>query len=45
MAGLDTLAYTFFLNPDSLALDALELGENTPEGKVAAQGSGPGTGV
>jgi len=37
MAGLDTLAYNFFLNPDSLALEALELGENTPEGKVAAQ--------
>nr|WP_320014414.1 translocation/assembly module TamB domain-containing protein [uncultured Desulfobacter sp.] len=45
MAGLDTLAYNFFLNPDSLALDALELGENTPEGKVAAQVRVQGRGV
>jgi len=45
MAGLDTLAYTFFLNPDSLALDALELGENTPEGKVGAQVRVRGQGV
>ncbi|HKL80928.1 MAG TPA: translocation/assembly module TamB domain-containing protein [Desulfobacter sp.] len=45
MAGLDTLAYTFFLNPDSLALDALELGQNTPAGKVAAQVRIKGQGV
>ncbi|WP_245569060.1 translocation/assembly module TamB domain-containing protein [Desulfobacter curvatus] len=45
MAGLDTLAYAFFLNPDSLALEALELGESTPEGKVAAQVRVRGQGV
>ncbi|MDX9963249.1 translocation/assembly module TamB domain-containing protein [Desulfobacter postgatei] len=45
MAGLDTLAYTFFLNPESLALDALELGENTPKGKVAARVRVQGQGV
>ncbi|NWH04439.1 translocation/assembly module TamB domain-containing protein [Desulfobacter latus] len=45
MAGLDTLAYTFFLNPDSLALNALELGENTPEGTVAALVRVQGRGV
>ncbi|NDY70589.1 hypothetical protein DO021_02450 [Desulfobacter hydrogenophilus] len=45
MAGLETLAYTFFLNPGDLALDALELGENTPEGKVAAQVRVRGQGV
>ena len=45
MAGLDTLTYTFFLNSDSLALDALELGENTPKGKVAVQVRFQGQGV
>ncbi len=45
MASLDTLAYTFFLNPGSLVLDALELGENTPEGKVTAQVRVKGRGV
>lgn len=45
MADLDTLAYTFFLNPDGLALDTLELGEGTPEGKVAAQVRIQGQGV
>lgn len=45
MADLNTLAYTFFLSPDNLALDALELGENTPEGKVAAQVRVKGRGV
>ena len=37
MAGLDTMAYNFFLSPAGLSLEALELGENTPKGKVAAQ--------
>ena len=45
MADLDTLAYTFFLNPADLALEALELGEGTPKGKVAAQVRIQGRGV
>lgn len=45
MADLDTLAYTFFLNPAGLALKALDLGENTPKGKVAAQVRVRGQGV
>ncbi|MCG8553642.1 MAG: translocation/assembly module TamB domain-containing protein [Desulfobacterales bacterium] len=45
MAGLDTLAYAFFLNPDSLAIEALELGENNPEGKVSARVRVRGQGV
>ena len=38
-------AYTFFLNPTDLALEALELGEGTPKGKVAAQVQVRGRGV
>nr|WP_321399456.1 translocation/assembly module TamB domain-containing protein [uncultured Desulfobacter sp.] len=45
MADLETLAYTFFLNPADLALEALELGEGTPQGKVAAQVRIQGRGV
>jgi len=45
MTGLDTLAYNFFLNPDSLSLDALELGENTPKGNVSARVRIQGHGV
>lgn len=45
MAGLDTLACNFFLNPDSLSLKALELGENIPRGKVSARVRVQGQGV
>jgi translocation and assembly module TamB len=45
MADLDTLAYTFLLNPADLALDALELGDGTPKGNVAAQVRIQGRGV
>ncbi|WP_320040829.1 translocation/assembly module TamB domain-containing protein [uncultured Desulfobacter sp.] len=45
MVGLDTLTYTFLFNPDSLAIEALELGENTPEGKATALVRVQGQGV
>ena len=45
MSDLDTLAYTFFLNPGDLALAALELGEGTPKGKVSAEVRVRGQGV
>nr|WP_319393301.1 translocation/assembly module TamB domain-containing protein [uncultured Desulfobacter sp.] len=45
MSDLDTLAYTFFLNPAALALEALELGEGTPKGKVSAEVRVRGRGV
>lgn len=45
MADLDTLAYTFFVKPVDLALAALQLGEGTPEGNVAAQIQVRGRGV
>lgn len=45
MAGLDTPAYHFFLNPDNLSLEALWGEENTPKGQVAAQIRVQGRGV